>query len=389
MRHCYTTPAASFGAARFLARFAPGARVSFTTSSRLAGWFCKKLSQIFQPLKSCRCFTRHGRGGFRYLKPGLLLSTGLLTFCVFAPPLLAETREQPLLLQARELSEEGKFAQVIQMLEPWVQDESRAHDEVNRGEAWALLGPAYEAVSNYDSAQRAYESSIRLLRTQAATRLTLAAALNNLASLEILMGNSDGASNLLRKAKKIYTDAENHAGLAEVATTRTILALDRKDQHAAHRLLADVLVEANQANNLRAGDWAEIYSIKGAVEARDRDFSAAVVDYQQSAGLWMRTLGPKCDLVALQYILQADAYRELGDYSKAQRVITEALRTLEQTTGRSTSMYASAELAYARLLRATGKKVEAALKEKEAQTVMEAAKVQRCMQCSISAESLR
>ena len=74
-------------------------------------------------------------------------------------------------------------------------------------------------------------------------------------------------------------------------------------------------------------------SIKGAVASRDRDFSAAVVDFQQSIELWIRARGPRYYLVALQYTFQADAYRELGDYSQAKNAITAALQLLDQIAG--------------------------------------------------------
>ncbi len=323
------------------------------------------------------------------MKALLLLFIALVAPRLLASPVPPETGEPGVLLQARELTTQGKFAQVIQMLEPWVQDQSGTDNEVSAGKAWGLLGPAYENLNRPDAARRAYEASIRLLRTHPAARLTYANALVNLGSLEILTGNSDAAGSLLRRAEKLYMEAEEHAGLAQVATTRAILAFDRNDQHAAHHFLVAALVEAQRAKYLSDGDWAELCSIKGAVAAKDRNFSGAVVDYQQSVGFWIRARGPESDLIALQYILQADAYRELGSYIKAESDVTEAMRMLEHTTGRNTSIYAGAELAYARILRAIGKKTEAAQTEREAKTLIKATPVQRCARCSVSVEGLR
>jgi tetratricopeptide (TPR) repeat protein len=114
-----------------------------------------------------------------------------------------------------------------------------------------------------------------------------------------------------------------------------------------------------------------------------------VLDYQRSIDFWIRARGPKCYFVAVEYSLQGDAYRELGDYSKASGDITAALALVEQTVGRNTPLYAATELAYARLLRASGAKVEAAQKETEAKTLLDAIRRRECDNCSVSAASFR
>ena len=87
--------------------------------------------------------------------------------------------------------------------------------------------------------------------------------------------------------------------------------------------------------------------------------------------------------------LQGDAYREVGDYSNAYSDIAAALALEEQTVGRNTPMYAATELMYARLLHATGAKVEAARTEAEAQARLEAIHHHQCDCCSISAAGFR
>jgi tetratricopeptide (TPR) repeat protein len=318
-----------------------------------------------------------------------VLCIALLVLAFLTVPASAGTAEQAQLLQAQKLSDQGEFAQVIQILEPLVHSEPRTLDDFSRGRAWNILGPAYEALGNYDAGRRSYEAAIELLRTVPDAGSMYASALNNLGSLELYMGQFHPAETALRKAKGMYTKSDDHAGLAEVATNLAILALDRNNTHAARAFLVDAFGEAGRAKGLSDSDRAEMYSTKGVVAARDRDFAAAVLDYGQSIDFWIRARGPKCYLVALQYTLRADAFRELGDYSKATSDITSALLLVAQTVGRNTALYAETELTYARLLRATGANAEAAQRETEAKAFLKTTRRQQCNNCSISSAAFR
>jgi tetratricopeptide (TPR) repeat protein len=301
---------------------------------------------------------------------------------------VAETTEQFQLLQAQRLNDGGQFAQVIRVLDPLVHGAAGALDEVTRGRAWNILGQAYEAMGDYQGARRCYEAAIQLLRTHESP-LSYASALNNLGTLEIDMGEWKVAETLLRKAKGLYANAEDRTGLTEVATNLAILALNRNEMRVARGFLAEAFRDAERAKDLNDSDRAGMYSIKGALAARDRDFAAAVLDYQQSIDFRIRARGPRCYVVAVEYSLQGDAYRELGDYRKASDDIIAALVLVEQTVGRNTPLYAATELAYARLLHATGAKPEAAQKEKEAKALLESIRHRECNGCSVSAASFR
>jgi tetratricopeptide (TPR) repeat protein len=318
-----------------------------------------------------------------------LLALGFLVLFLLIPRAMAGAAEESQLLQAREFSDKGEFAQVVRILVPLVRNESGTLDDVSHGRAWNLLGPAYEALGDYEAARNCYEATIRLLRSRSDAVVIYASALNNLGSLEIYSGQLKAAGARLRKAQGLYSKADDHVGMAEVETNLAILALDGNDIHDARDLLKDAFAQAEHVSNFSDSDRAEMLSIKGAVASRDRDFHAAVVDFQQSIELWIRARGPGYYLVALQYTLQADAYRELGDYNKAKSDITVALHLLDQIAGGNTPTCAAAELSYARLLRATGANAEAAQRESEAKTILEEMRRQQCNGCSISAAGLR
>jgi tetratricopeptide (TPR) repeat protein len=315
------------------------------------------------------------------------LALGILAFITL--PALAGTAEPAQLLQAQKMSDRGEFSQVIKILEPLVRSGPGALDDLNRGRAWNMLGPAYEASGNYDAGRRSYEAAIELLRRLPDAGSVYASALNNLGSVEIYMGQFHAAETAFRKARGLYAKSDDHAGLVEVATNLSILALDRKKTRAARAFMLDAFAEAERAKGLSDSDRAEMYSIKGVVAARDRDFDAAVLDYGQSIDFWIRARGPKCYLVGLQYALRADAFRELGDYSKAENDISAALVLLAQTVGRNNVIYAITELIDARLLRAIGEKPEAAQTETEAKALLKTMGRQQCDNCSISSAAFR
>jgi tetratricopeptide (TPR) repeat protein len=203
------------------------------------------------------------------------------------------------------------------------------------------------------------------------------------------MGQLEAAKTFLRKAEGLYAGVGDHVGLAEVATNFAILAMSRNDTHRARSFLLDAFREAELTKDLTNSDRAEMYTIKGNLAARDHSFAPAVLDYQQAIDFWTRARGPKCYPIALEYAMQADAYRELGDYNKAEKDITAAVQLLEETVGRNTGMYAAIELTDARLLRATGATAEAAQRETEAKALLKALRNEQCANCSVSSTSFR
>jgi tetratricopeptide (TPR) repeat protein len=187
-------------------------------------------------------------------------------------PAFAGTAEQSQLIRAQELNNQGELTQVIRVLEPLVHSEPDALDDASRGWAWNTLGSAHQDLGDYEAARRCYEAATRLLRTLPAASSTYASTLTNLGSLEISMGQLGAAETSLRKAKGLYVEAGNHARLTEIAISLPTLAIRRNDNHAAGGFLADAFREAETVKDLALSDRASIYSIKGSLAAKARDF---------------------------------------------------------------------------------------------------------------------
>jgi hypothetical protein len=125
----------------------------------------------------------------------------------------------------------------------------------------------------------------------------------------------------------------------------------------------------------------------GTLDSKTGDFAAAVLTTNNPSVLdsGFRAKWPNCYLIGIEYALQADAYRELGDHSRAKSDIATALFLTEQTVGRTVPIYAATELIYAHVLRATGAHAEAAQKEADVSARLDAMRHQQCNGCSISA----
>ena len=308
----------------------------------------------------------------------------LLTFEAFAA-----NSEQAQLLEALKLGNQGKFAQEVQLLDSLVHSDRAALDDANRGMAWNTLGTLHMLMGDNEQSRQCYENAIRLLRKLPDSSRAYASALANLGTLEISMNEFEEAEVPLRKAQEIDLKAGDHVGLQEIASYRTNLAIARNNTRAARHYLADAFREADQAKELSLRDRATMYSVAGSLAAKVKAFAAASSDYQQSIDLWTQACGPKCYYVGVESAFQADAYRELGDYAKAEDDITEALALTEQAVGRNAPIYVAMEIIHARVLRAMGSKTEAAQQEADAKQRLDAMRHRQCNGCSVSVLGFR
>ena len=310
-------------------------------------------------------------------------------FVLLTLPGFAGSVEQAQLQEARKLGNEGKFALELQLLDSLVHSAPAALDDANRGMAWNTLGTIHMMMGDDEQSRRCYENAIRLLRNLPAATRAYASALANLGSLELTLRQYEEAEVPLRKAQEIDLKAADHVGLQEIAMYRTNFAITRNDMRAARRFLADAFREADQVQDLSLLDRATMYSVAGRLAAKTKDFVAAVVDYQQSINFWTQACGSKCYYVGVESAFQADAYRELHDYRKAEDNITEALAVTEQAVGRNAHVYVAMEIIHAHVLRAMGSKAEAAQQEADAKQRLETMRQRQCDGCSISAMGFR
>jgi tetratricopeptide (TPR) repeat protein len=256
------------------------------------------------------------------------LSLAMLAWCTLSA--FAAESDQSLLAVAVELNNRGNAAAAISILEPMVKTSPGGLDDVQRGMAWNILGSAHQGIGEYEIAQHCYESAIHLLRADSSAEEIYVAAVDNLASLEVLMSQLDAATVLRLRARKVYERRLDYAGLTRTDSNLAVIALSRNNVRRVHDYLNDAFKDAQQASNLSAADRAAMYAVQGNIAAHDRDFVEAVKAYQRSIDLWMNVQGRESSVVAWEHALRGDAYRELGDLPEANKELRMALGLLEE-----------------------------------------------------------
>jgi tetratricopeptide (TPR) repeat protein len=276
---------------------------------------------------------------------------------------------------------------VIQLLEALVASDSKALDAASLAIAWNLLGTSYRDIDELDKARRCYEASIHILDTLPGQRSEYASALDNLGGVEELSGQLDMAKTLRIRAKHIYEEQGDHAGLAIALSNLTNIALKQHDMGAARRNMKAAFQEVESAPAIDVNNLATLYTVKGALARTDGDLREAIAADQRAIDIWTKNGGPKSKL-GVAYSLRSEAYAMIGNNEQAVSDSRYALVLLEEG-GRSSRIYLKAQLAYAHVLRETGAKQEGARLEKQARTALANFRTQHCDGCTISAESFR
>jgi len=111
----------------------------------------------------------------------------------------------------------------IAVLEPLLRLNRDELSPTEAGIAWNLLGTAYQSVGEYQKARRSFEAALRLLQNSSAPVGQQAAALDNFASLQLEVGQTEAAEKLRNKAKRLYEAERDHAGIARVSGNLAIL----------------------------------------------------------------------------------------------------------------------------------------------------------------------
>jgi tetratricopeptide (TPR) repeat protein len=303
--------------------------------------------------------------------------------------LMGQHRLHAQLNEAYEQYGRGDPRGVIAALKPQLEGVSDELSGVERGIAWNLLGLAYQTVEEFQEARRCYENALHILREVANARLDYAAALTNMASLELTVGDVAAAKAIQLKLRQLYDAEAYHHGLARVANDLALIDLTQKDVRGARRETVEAFRQAELAGTLSDDDYAPMYVLEGSVTEAERDPRDAIVAYDKAIELWTRSHGPRYYMLTTAYGLRASALGEIGETAKGIADVKVALALTEQISGRDSIAYYSAELRYAKLLRKLGEKQEAARLDKVARDGIAALSRRKCDGCTISAEGFR
>jgi tetratricopeptide (TPR) repeat protein len=291
-------------------------------------------------------------------------------------------------VRAFDLWNRGQPKAAIAMLEPLLRAGSRFDDARDAGVAWNVLGHSYLDLDRYAEAKQAYQHAMDILRPIASARVQYASVLDSMGMLEASLGQRNEAMALCEKARQIYAELGDSAGVAIISVDLALTSLGRNDFKAARRFL-QTAIQAQPERAMKADDVATMDAVKSGLALHDGNGEEAIAMAQQAIDLWTQTHGPGYFLLSNGYFLRAQALAHSGDYAPAIRDAQHALAIVEAAVGRGTVDFLSAQVVYAGILRASGAKQEGSRMAKEAGNALADLERRQCSRCTTDASGFR
>jgi tetratricopeptide (TPR) repeat protein len=308
--------------------------------------------------------------------PAFLL---LFTVC----PLLSQMTPTQRLTQAYSLEKEGKPTPAISELQELL--DSKSLDTVSTGKAWNILGLAYDDQGNFPFAQHAFEESLHILENLPDNIQDYAMALEDFGGLYVVTGQFEVADKLRTRALGLYEKVGDHGGIARASSDLAGTSFSQKKVRRGSKYLERAVKEARLANDLGDDDRAAIASMQGWQAQLDGDFTMSVVRYGQALDLLTKRHGEEHPYTGWGYLLLGDAHAEAGQLTTALEEMRQGIAILDRTLSRQNPRYLVAEIAYSRVLDATGSHAEAAQIKAAAEPLLKDIYRRQCIGCTVSA----
>jgi tetratricopeptide (TPR) repeat protein len=143
------------------------------------------------------------------------------------------------------------------------------------------------------------------------------------------------------------------------------------------------------ADDLDGDDRVAIASLQGWKAKFDGDVTMSVASYQRALDLSRRLHGEEHPSTGWSYLLLGEAHAEAGQLTNALGEMRQGVAILDHTLSRQNPHYLVAELAYSRILDATGSHTEAARIKATAETLLKDVHRKQCAGCTISAAAFQ
>jgi tetratricopeptide (TPR) repeat protein len=291
-------------------------------------------------------------------------------------------------VRAYQLWGRGQPKAAIAILEPLLRAGPRFDDPRDAGVAWNILGHSYLDLDRYAEAKLGYQHAIDILRPIASARSQYGSALDSMGMLELSLGQQNEAKTLCEKARQIYAELGDSAGVASTSVDLAVIVVGRNDFKAARRFL-QTAIQAQPERAMKTDDLAAMDVVKSRLALHVGNGEEAVAMAQHAIDLWTQAHGPGYFMLSNGYLLRAQALVHSGDYVAAIRDAQHALAIIEAGIGRDTVDFLSAEVVYAAILRASGAKQEGSRMAKEAGNALTDLQRRQCSGCTIDASGFR
>lgn len=308
----------------------------------------------------------------------------VLLLCVRS--LSGQTAASEQLVQASMLEKEGKASSSIPILRSLLN--AQALDAPSTGKAWNILGLAYQDQGELSQSRRSYEESLRIFKRLSDETRDYAKALDDFGGLYLETGQFEEAKRIKTKALRIYEKVDEHAGITRVSCDLAAIEFNQKKVASGSKYLKRAVKEASVADELDDEDRATIASLRGWEALFHRDFTSSVANYKEALDIWRRRHGEEHPYTGWGHLLLGDAEEKAGQLTPALSEMRQSVAILDRTLGRQNPRCLLAEIAYSRVLDATGSHSEAARIKATAEPLLNDIYRRQCAGWTISVAAL-
>src|SRR5215469_1296489 len=293
-----------------------------------------------------------------------ILLCALLAIMTSAP-LLAADDPNSTLAALGDLSRRGQLPEVIQAANSLLASNKLAPGD--QGMVLIYLAYAYQQHGDFSQATANYEKALAVVNRDGRHSAEYAATLATLATVYANTGQVDTAKHVLLRSIGMFEKESDHEGAAMIWNDLATIAADQHSRGEAHKDMKHCIAESQMASSMTSGERAALATTEGRIAELDGDPHSAISDYQHALDLWKQTNLDQQQRIAWLDVLLGEAYLQAGDLANARETTKRGLDLLEATSGRQTLRYLSAQLAYSKILDASGAHEEASTMRKEAQ----------------------
>ena len=252
------------------------------------------------------------------------------------------------------------------------------------------IGPQTQVVAYDDQgdlalSQHAYEESLRILESLPDNVREYAMALDDFGGHYLATDQFEIANRLRMKALSLYENIGDHGGVARTSADLAGTAFSQKKVGDGSKFLKRAIKEARLANDLDEDDRAAMASLKGWQAEFGGDLATSIASYRQALELLRARHGEEHPSTGWGYMLLGGACAETGQLTTALEEMRQGVAVLDRTLNHENPKYLGAEMAYSRVLDATGSHSEAARIKAVTEPVLADIHRMQCAGCTVSA----
>ena len=286
-----------------------------------------------------------------------------------------------------DLNCRGRLSEVIQAANSLLADTQLSL--ADQGEVLIFLGSAYQQLGQFTPATASYEKALAAFDREGSHPSSYAIALGSLATVYSELGQLDTAKRVMLRSVRLFQNQSDHIGAALVFNDLATMASEHHSLGEARKYIKQALAESQLVTIANPMMLAALTTTQGRIAELDGDPHTAIACYQHSLDLWRQTHEDQQQKAAWLYVLLGGAYLQSGDIAHARETTTHGLAMLEAASGPQTPMYFLAQLAYSKVLDASGARDEASTLRDQAQASLNTATDHQRAQSHISIAALR